>query len=113
MSNELGEVLTKIGEEYKEEISEESGIFLEVDIGKQAEKFGYSNIVEKYRGVDAVVPLKHTIDGMKVMIDGRTFMDYAQLETGVVIPGHIAKEAALPSKHYEAPETIVRVFSET
>jgi hypothetical protein len=100
MNNELGEVLTKISEEFREEISEESGIFLEVDIGKQAEKLGYSNIVEKYRGVDAVVPLKRTVDGMKVM----------QLESGVVIPGHVAKEAALPYKRYEAHESIVRVF---
>jgi len=110
MSNELGEILTKIGEVFKEEISKESGIFLEVDIGKQAEKLGYSNIVEKYRGVDAVVPLKHTVDGMKVMIDGRTFVNYAQLESGIVIPGYIAKEAALPYKRYEAHESIVRVF---
>ena len=110
MSNELGVVLTKIGEKFKDEISKESGIFLEVDIGTQAEKFCYSNIVEKYRGVDAVVPLKNTVDGMKVMIDGRTFLNYAQLESGVVIPGYIAKEAALPYKHYVAHESIVRVF---
>lgn len=110
MSNELGEVLAKIAEEYREEISVESGTFLELDIGKKAEKLGYSNIAEKYRGVDAVVPLKRALDGMKVMIDGRTFVDYAQLETGVVIPGHIAKEASLPNRHYEAPESIVRVF---
>ncbi len=110
MSNELSEVLTRIGDDYKEDISEESGTYLELDIGKQAEKLGYSDIAEKYRGVEAVVPLKRTLDGMKVMIDGRTFVGYAQLETGVVIPGYIAREAALPNKHYEAPESIVRVF---
>jgi hypothetical protein len=113
MNTELREVLTKIGEEFEEEISDDSKMYLEVDIGKEAEKLGYSDLKEKYRGMEAVVPLKHTIDGMKVMIDGRTFVDYAQLETGVVIPGHIAREASLPSKHYEAPESIVRVFSET
>jgi hypothetical protein len=110
MSNELSEVLTKIAEEYREEISGESGTYLELDIGKEAEKLGYSNLAEKYRGVEAVVPLKRTPEGMKVMIDGRTFVDYAQLETGVVIPGYVAKEAALPSRHYEAPVSIVRVF---
>ena len=110
MSNELGLVLTKIGDKFKDEISKESGIFLEVDIGTQAEKLGYSNIAKKYRGVDAVVPLKQTVNGMKVMIDGRTFVNYAQLESGVVIPGYIANEAALPCKLYEAHESIVRVF---
>ena len=109
MRNELAEVLTKIGEEFKEEISGKSRIFLECDIGKQAEKLGYSNIVEKYRGVDAVVPLKQAVEGMKVMIDGRTFVNYAQLASGIVIPGHIAKEAALPYESYEAHESIVRV----
>jgi hypothetical protein len=110
MSNQLGEVLTTIAEQYREEISSESGTFLELDIGKEAEKLGYSNIAEKYRGIAVAVPLKRTLNGMKVMMDGRTFVDYAQLETGVVIPGHIAKEASLPNKHYEAPESIVRLF---
>jgi hypothetical protein len=110
MSKKLGEVLTKIAEEYREEISVESATFLELDIGKEAEKLGYADLAEKYRGVVAEVPLKSTVNGMKVMMDGRTFVDYAQLETGVVIPGHIAREAALPNKHYEAPESIVRVL---
>jgi hypothetical protein len=110
MSNELREVLTKIAEEYRQEIWFESGTFLELDIGKEAEKLSYSNIAEKYRGIAVAVPLKRTLKGMKVMMDGRTFVDYAQLETGVVIPGHIAKEASLPNKHYQAPESIVRLF---
>jgi hypothetical protein len=110
MSNGLAKVLSKIAEEYREEISVESITFLELDIGKEAEKLGYSNIAEKYRGIAAAVPLKRKLNGMKVMMDGRAFMDYVQLETGVVIPGYIAKEAALPNKHYEAPESIVRVF---
>jgi len=110
MSNELSEVLTRIADEYKEEIASDSGTYLELDIGKEAEKLGYSNIAEKYRGIAAAVPLKRKLNGMKVMMDGRAFMDYVQLETGIVIPGYIAKEAALPNKHYEAPESIVRVF---
>jgi hypothetical protein len=47
---------------------------------------------------------------MKTMVDGRTFVHYGQLESGLVIPGHIAEEAALPYKRYEAYESIVRVF---
>ena len=110
MSNELGEVLRKIGEEYKENISATSGVFLEVDIGNKAGVFGYPDLAEKYRGVEAAVPLKDTVEGMKVMIDGRTFVDYGQLDSGVVIPGRIAKASELPYKSYEAPESIVRVF---
>ena len=110
MSNELGKVLRKIGDEYKEDISPTSGVFLEVDIGNKAGQLGYTNAAEKYRGVEATVPLKHRVDGMKVMIDGRTFVGYGQLESGVIIPGRIAREAALSYKPYEAPESIVRAF---
>jgi hypothetical protein len=56
MSNELRELLTRIAEEYREEISFESGTFLELDIGKEAEKLGYSSIAEKYRGIPVAVP---------------------------------------------------------
>ena len=110
MSNELIKVLAHMADEYKDDISRDSGVYLELDIGKEAEKLGYPDIAEKYAGAEAVVPLSHTPDGMKVMIDGRTFVNYEQLETGVVIPGHVAKDAALPSKHYEAPVMVIRVF---
>ena len=111
MNNALSEVLRNIGEKYREDISGESGTFLELDIGEELEKMGYTELAEKYRGVEAAVPLKHTVDGMKVMIDGRTFKNYGQLETGVIVPGRIAKEAALPFKPYEAPVSIIRAFS--
>jgi hypothetical protein len=110
MSNKLSDVLTHMADEYRDEISSDSEIYLELDIGKEAEKLGYSDIAKKYAGAEAVLPLNHTPDGMKVMIDGRTFVNYEQLETGVVIPGHVAKDAALPSKHYEAPVMAIRVF---
>jgi len=110
MRNKLKEVLTKIGDKYREDILGNSGVFLEIDIGKEAEKLGYDDLAEKYRGVEAAVPLKDSVDGMKVMIDGRTFVNYGQLDSGVIIPGRIAKEAALPYKPYEAPVSIVRTF---
>lgn len=110
MSNKLGDLLTKIGDRYREDISGDSGVFLELDIGKEAEKLGYGDLAEKYRGVEVAVPLKDSVDGMKVMIDGRTFVNYGQLDSGVIIPGRIAKEAALPYKPYEAPVSIVRTF---
>ncbi len=110
MKSKLGELLGKIGAMYKEDIADDSGVFLEIDIGKEAEKLGYVDLAEKYRGVEAAVPLKDSVDGMKVMIDGRTFVNYGQLDSGVIIPGRIAKEAALPYKPYEAPVSIVRTF---
>jgi hypothetical protein len=37
---------------------------------------------------------------MKVRIDGRTFIDYAQFESGVVVPGYVAREAGLTYKTF-------------
>jgi hypothetical protein len=111
MSNDLGEVLTKIGEEFEKEISVESIFCLEVDIGKQAEKLGYSDIKEKYHDVSAVVPLNRPVGGMKVRMDGRTFVNYAQFESGVVVPGYVAKEAGLPYKTYKPNDSMIRIFA--
>jgi hypothetical protein len=111
MSNQLADVLKKIGEEFKEVISDRSRDYLEVDIGKKAESLGYPGLEEKYRDVDAVVPLKQPVPGMKVLIDGRTFVNYAQLESGVVVPGYVAREADLPFRTYEASDSMVRNFA--
>jgi hypothetical protein len=111
MSNELGEVLKKIGEEFKEVISNGARDYLEVDIGKKAEALGYTGLSEKYRDVNAVVPLKQAAPGMKVLTDGRTFVNYAQFESGVVVPEYVAKEAKLPFKTYEANDSMIRNFA--
>ena len=111
MSNELGNVLRKIGEEFAEDISESSRFYLEVDIGKEAEKWGYSNIEMKYHDVNAVVPLKEPFKGMTVRIDGRTFVNYAQFESGVVVPGYVAKAAGLPHKTYQPNDSMILNFA--
>jgi hypothetical protein len=111
MSNDLGKILTKIGEEFKEQISEDSIFYLEVDIGKQAEELGYSEMTEKYHDVYAVVPLKQAVKGLKVLIDGRTYVNYAQLESGIAIPGYVAKEAGLPYKTYQPNDSMIRNFA--
>jgi len=37
---------------------------------------GYFDLQQKFPDVYAIVPLKHPIKGMKVRIDGRTFVNY-------------------------------------
>lgn len=111
MSNALGEVLTKTGEQFKEEICHESRFYLEVDIGRQAEKLGYSDIKKRYHDVNAVVPLKNPVGGLKVRVDGRTFVHYAQLESGIAIPGYVAKEVGLPHKAYKPNDSMILNFA--
>ena len=95
MRNNLNEVLSKIGECYKDVISKNSRFYIEINIGKQAEALGLGDIKSRYRDVDAIVPMKHPVNGMKVRIDGRTFVNYAQFESGVVVPNYVAKDAGL------------------
>jgi len=111
MSNNLGTVLTKIGEEYRGEISHGARNYLEVDIGKQGAELGCPDVKDKYHAVFAVVPLKEPAKGMKVRIDGRTYVNYAQLKSGVAVPEYVAKQAGLAYKTFEPNDSMIRNFA--
>jgi hypothetical protein len=91
----LDDVLQVIGEQYRDQIQNGSRFYVEVNIGKQAEALGYEDMTDKYRDAFAVVPLKQAVPGMKVRIDGRTFVNYAQFDSGIAVPGYVAKDAGL------------------
>lgn len=110
MKTELSGVLNRIGERYRDSISEGGRHYLEVDIGKEAERLGHADLGAEYHNVNAVIPLKEAASGMKVRIDGRTWVDYAQFDTGVVVPRRVAKETRLPYKHYEAQDSMILNF---
>ena len=111
MSNHLGEILTKIGEIYKEQIQDSARNYIEIDIGQQAEKLGFSNEKEKYHNVRAVVPIKAAVAGMKVRVDGRTFVNYAQFDSGVAVPEYVAKETGLPYETYHPNDSMILNFT--
>ena len=91
----LDDVLERIGETYCDLIQNGSRFYLEVNIGNQAAALGYGDIAEKYRDAFAVVPLKQAVPGMKVRIDGRTFVNYAQFSSGIAVPGYVVKDVGL------------------
>jgi hypothetical protein len=91
----LDDVLEKIGETYRDRIQSGSRFYVEVNIGKQAEALGYGDIGDTYRDAFAVVPLKQAVPGMKVRIDGRTFVNYAQFASGIAVPGYVARDTGL------------------
>lgn len=103
----LDDVIEKIGETYREDISEGSRFYVEVNIGKQAEKLGHREIQQKYRDTFAVVPLKQSVPGMKVRIDGRTFVNYAQFESGIAIPGYVVKDTGLAFKTFVPNDSMI------
>lgn len=111
MTLEIDDIILKIGEEFRNDIEEDARNYLEVDIGRKAEQLGRPEIGKKFRNVYAVVPLKKPVDGMKVRIDGRTFVDYAQFESGVAVPGYVAKEAGLTYKTFIPLDSMILNFT--
>jgi len=107
MDKTLAEVVTKIGDEFRDKILMDSRFYLEVNIGKQAAKYGHSDLAEKYHDKYAVVPLKHPLGGMKVRIDGRTFVNYAQFKSGVVVPNYVARDAGLSYKAFIPHDSMI------
>ena len=95
MNDTLKNILTKIGEDYEEIIENGSRHYLEVSIAQKAAELGMPEAEEQYREAYAIVPLKRPLKGMKVRIDGRTFVNYAQFASGVVVPPYIAQQAGL------------------
>ena len=61
--------------------------------------------------MQAIIPLKKPVGGMKVRIDGRTFVNYAQYDTGVVVPGYGAKEAGLPFETFIPNDSMILNFN--
>jgi hypothetical protein len=107
MKRHLNEVLESIVAEYGGNILAGARHYLEVDIGKRAEVLGYPELEEKYGQVYAIVPLKHPKTGMKVRIDGRTFVNYAQYDSGIVVPGYMADEAVQPYKPFIPNDSMI------
>ena len=95
MDEKLTDVIKRIGDEFSGQVAADSRFYLEVDIGKRAAVYGYPELEETYLDIYAIVPLKRPVSGMKVRIDGRTFVKYAQLDSGIVVPPYVATEINL------------------
>jgi len=107
MTNNLSEVLARISDEYKENILDDSRYYLEVSIARKADELGFSEFKERYKNVYAIVPLKHPVSGMKVRVDGRTFVNYAQFDSGIVVPHYVARQVDLPFRAYVANDSMI------
>ena len=105
--SDLDKVLSKLDDEYKDLILKGARNYIEVNIGEAAEKYGYANLKGRYNDVFAIVPLKHHADGMKVRIDGRTFINYAQVKSGIAVPGYISKDLSMPYKRFVPNDSMI------
>ncbi len=111
MSNLLAEVIESLNDEFKDQIAPASRFYKEVDIGKRAEQLGLPSVGNTYHMVHAIIPLRHPVSGMKVRIDGRTFVDYAQYQSGVVVPGYVARKAGLPFETFIPNDSMILNFN--
>ena len=111
MNKHLQDVIKKLEEIYNEQLSEGARNYLEVDIGELGKQLGYADLETDYRRVFSGVLLKNHLSGMKVRIDGRTFVNYAQFDSGIAVPGYVAREVGLPSKKFRAQDSMICNFN--
>jgi hypothetical protein len=104
-------ILEKIEKDYKEVIHGESSMYMELNIEDEARKMGCSMQSVPFSRTNVIIPLKKPVSGMKVMIDGRAFVDYAQFNSGLVVPEYVAKTTGLPYHAYAPHESMVLNFT--
>jgi hypothetical protein len=107
MENSLDKLLADIGEEFKGLIWGNSRHYLEVSISQKSETLGLFDLQQKFPDAYAIVPLKHPIKGMRVRIDGRTFVNYGQFESGIAVPGYVAEQSKLPFKTFTPRDSMI------
>ena len=111
MNARLKRMLERVGEECRNDIQPDSRNYREIDLGQMAAKLGFEDLKDSCANVYAIIPLKQPAPGMKVRVDGRTFGGYAQIDSGVVVPGYIARGAGIPHRSYTANESMILNFA--
>ena len=107
MTQQLNDVLTGIVADHKENIDPDSRFYIDVNIAKKADELGFPEAKSRFKNAHVIVPLKHPVAGMKVRIDGRTFKNYVQFESGIVVPNYIARQVNLSYKAYTAKDSMI------
>ncbi|WP_300464041.1 hypothetical protein [Desulfobacula sp.] len=110
MNEQLMKVLEHINITYRDKAMSGARNYLNVDIGKVALELGFKTLHKKYLKREGVVALKDPQPGMKVRIDGRTFVNYAEYANGLAVPEYIAKTANLPFTQYTANDSMILNF---
>ena len=111
MNHSLNKILDKIVTDHRDIISDDARNYKEVDLSQAAAELGLTDAQDCYRHVNAIVPLKAPLEGMKVRIDGRTFVNYVQFESGVAVPNYVAEKSQIPHKKYEAWDSMILNFT--
>lgn len=111
MNRHLDDVLNSIANDFKGNIDEGARNYIEIDIGKRAKEMGYFELTDKYSHVNAIVPIKNPEKGMKVRIDGRTFVNYAKYDSGIAVPGYVAKDTGMAYETFIPNDSMILNFA--
>jgi len=110
MDNQLKDLLKYMKLEYGDKIQRGARNYLEVNLAEKARKLGYGDLSEKFRTACAIVPLKDSQPGMKVRIDGRTFVNYAEYDSGIAVPGYLAKASGMNYRTFVPNDSMIFNF---
>ena len=110
MHKQLDDLLLHIEKEYSDKIQRGARHYLEVRLGEMARKLGYFVLAEKYGTVSAIIPLRNPQRGMKVRIDGRTFVNYAEYDSGMAVPGYLAKLSGRKHRQFVPQDSMICNF---
>jgi hypothetical protein len=111
MNNSLNKILDKIESDHGDIIRNDARNYKEVNLSRTASALGLTEAEACFRHVNAIVPLKAPVEGMKVRIDGRTFVNYVQFESGVAVPNYVAEKSGLSHKVYVAQDSMILNFT--
>ena len=111
MNASIDTIIPAIGDAYKDRIDPRARHYLEINIGKQAETMGVSGLPDNLGSANVIVPLKEPAAGMKVRVDGRTFVDYAQFDSGVATPGYLARQSGLAHAVFVPNDSMILNFA--
>lgn len=111
MDNHLDRTLRAISREFENKIDTTSRNYVEIDIGRRAGQLGFSDVKTQFSDVQAVIPLKEAQSGMKVRIDGRTFVNYGLLESGVAVPGYVLRKSKLAHSIFVPQDSMILNFA--
>ncbi|MDO8556512.1 MAG: hypothetical protein Q7R96_05070 [Nanoarchaeota archaeon] len=103
----LVDALTAIENEFRDEILPTGVAYCLIDLGKVLQQLGAHDDVASFTGINAIVPLKRVKGGMNFEVNGKELSDYAQLQSGIVVPTWVAQQTELPHKTYQPKDRMV------
>lgn len=107
MNKSLTKVLEHIRDSYRNKACKGARHYTNIRIGTIAEKLNLKNIDPDIADREVIISLKDPQPGMKVRIDGRTFIRYAEYADGFAVPEAVAMKAGIKYQPYTPQNSMI------